>query len=183
MSESAECRSVKCRMARGEIPPGPFTPSEFAALGLVEPTVASSNPEKEFVSADPEVVAALASVEVARVKVDQVRREWEAACTAVAEAQLATEAQLRSYNPNDGNRPGGPYVIPVPGSKTELEDQRDEARERFEVAGRAFARANDRLRAAQHRARARFLEADQPQLFRRRPSSEPVRRSLAARAV
>ncbi len=173
---------MKCRVARGEIPPGPFTPSEFVALGLVEPTVASSNPEAEFVSADPEVAAAQASVEVARVKVDQARRDWEAACTAVAEAQLA-DRQTLSYNPNDGNRPGGPYVIPVPGSKTQLEDERDEARERFEVAGRAFTRANDRLRAAQYRARARFLEPDQPQLFRRRPSSEPVRRSLAARAV
>ncbi|MFD4206259.1 hypothetical protein ACFWRG_09735 [Micromonospora tulbaghiae] len=183
MSESAECRSVKCRVARGEIPPGPFTPREFAALGLVEPTVAPSNPMAEATAADPEVVAAQASVEVARVKVDQARREWEAACTAVAEAELAARQTPSSYNPNEGNRPGGAYVVRPPGSKTQLEDERDEARERYEVAGRAFARANDRLRAAQHRARVRFLKADQPQLLRPRTASEPIRRSPAARAV
>lgn len=177
MTDGPGCGCAKCRVARGEIPAGPYTPGQFLEYGLQPPQVVSSNPVSEAVRADPDVIAAREAVRVAEVAADVRRREWEEACVAVARAELVgrEEASRRSSL----RRPGDDSPIFVnPGGKTRAEWAREEAREALELAGRALVKARERERTAATVARHRFVTAQQAASAPAASApAEPVRRS------
>lgn len=82
----SDCTCARCRVDRGEIPPGPYTPAEFAKLGLARPTV--TNPGVS-VDDDPGVTAAALALEQARFNFSSgADAKWREACLAARDAEL-----------------------------------------------------------------------------------------------
>jgi hypothetical protein len=147
---TADCQCARCRLGRGEIPPGPFTPAEFREYGL-EKLVVPSNPTSDAVRADPRVKAAAAAVEAALAVYDARAAEWERAVGAAAEAELQAMADRQTrYNPRTGEvQPPATVITSDVEAKSataaDARDARDEAWKRV-------VRAKDRQRAAIARA-------------------------------
>jgi hypothetical protein len=143
-----------CRLYRGGIPAGPFTPREFAALGLGLAVVSSSNGDR--VEHDPDVIAAEAQRDEARRAYDLADGRWLRAVAEHRSAELLGDEYLRDeagqvvgYR-NRGVR--DPALARLEQAEKEAAKLRSRGWERV-------VEANDAIIAAQHKARFTIAEA------------------------
>ena len=147
------CECPTCKAYRAKLPAGPYDPQQYALIA--PPTVGPGNGEPH-VGDDPRVQAAEEARDVARVAFDLLDAEWVAAVSASTSAALLANDP---YTRDAGGDITGRRADVKPGHVRELEAAEQDLRERRDAAWAKVVKANDRIVAAQARARARIVEA------------------------
>jgi hypothetical protein len=147
------CHCSRCTIERAGVA-GPFTPAEFARLGLAARVVTPARDESA--SDDVGVKAAELGVREAWEAWEPLQRAWLQAVAAHRQAEMPTEE--RYYT--DGR--GGLFSPGAVGRQrrvAELAEQVKATREAMELAWKDVVRANDRAREALQAARVRVAES------------------------
>lgn len=158
------CTCARCRVDRGEIPPGPYTPAEFAAAGLQRGLVARG-PWPSGAD-DPAVLAAGVAVDTAREEFAPFDEAWQEATARVRDAELLTRSQDRATAERARRE--------LPRLREAVQTASDER----DAAWKLVVKAQERYRREARRALIAALTADQPTPVV--VEEEPVRRAPVA---
>ena len=158
------CGCPWCRVERGEIPPGPYTPAEFAALGL-QRGMAASTPALTGAD-DPAVIAAATAVDKAREEFAPLDEAWREATARVRDADLLTRSQDRATAERARRA-----LLGLREAVQTASDERD-------AAWKLVVKAQGRYQREARRALLAALTADQPAPVV--VEEEPVRRAPVA---
>ena len=153
-TSTATCSCPRCVIDRAGVS-GPFTPKEFAALGLDRRVVGPSH-DDDGVANDPGVLAGQLAVTEARREWEILDEEWR-----VAEQARRTAEAMPSRSFVD--KAGRFFTIPGRQARdvTALTETAKELREaRDDFWKRRVVKANDRLREATLAAQVRVAEAE-----------------------
>lgn len=149
------CGCARCRVAAAGLPPGPYTPAEYARIA--PPVVVPSSDER--VGDDPKVQAAEAERDEAWSVFEAANALWVAA---VAEHQTASLLGNDPYVRDAGGNIIGQRSSSDPGARTriaELADAVKLAEKRRNLAWDVVVAAHDNIRKAQERAQTKLLRA------------------------
>jgi hypothetical protein len=149
---TAVCHCTACRVERAGLPPGPYTPAQYARIAPATVTSPSDDPAAQ----DPAVKAAELAVREAREAYEPLYQAWLEAVAAHRTAEMAPD-------PTYGDGRGGLFSLGGRRRRArvgELARARKDAREAAELAHRKVVEANDGLRDALLAARVRVAEAE-----------------------
>jgi hypothetical protein len=154
MTSTTVCHCPRCTIERAHVS-GPFTPAQFAELGLQGRIVTPARDDP--VSNDPAVKAAELEVKLAHEAFEPYDQAWREAVAAHQQAELAGRDQ-RPWQ----QRRGGMLTLNRGGRIAELAERVKQTHQDRDHAWQAVVRANDALRQAQQRVILALAQAGRP---------------------